>query len=208
MSAVIGFGQGKTMVSIGRRKFAAQFFLQILVAQLFAPQLFGLVQILRVGRVAAVDRQPVVAGELEFVLLQQFVHVRVVLLEAFDEALVDFKRRRQVGGPLAADRVAGRDWSGNARTRRCPIAGNFPGAGPAFRGSRQKTFRTSPRPAAAASNDRFSSRRRGDVGDVPVVRARHQRRGRCWWRSGRPGGKSRTTRAGRCNDGRFNSDDA
>ena len=90
---------------IGHDQFAAQFFQQKLVAQLLAPQLSGLVQILGIGRVPAVGGQPVIAGKFEFILFQQFVHIRVMLLEAFKEALVDFKGRCEIGGLVTAQRV-------------------------------------------------------------------------------------------------------
>ena len=68
------------------------------------PELPGLVEVLGIRRVAAVEQDVFVGVEFELVLLEQVVHVGDVLFEAFDEPLVNGESGRQVGGVMAAKR--------------------------------------------------------------------------------------------------------
>ena len=98
-----GFGQRQNRAAVGRREFAVQFFLQILVTQLLAPQFLRLGQVLRIRRVAAVKRDALVGVETEPVLFEQLVDIIRVLPAALQKPPENFKRGREVGPPVAAD---------------------------------------------------------------------------------------------------------
>ena len=64
-----GFGQAHDFIFIGRRQFAAQLFLQILVTQPLLPKRLRLVKICRKRRVPPIQLKPLVRVELEAVFL-------------------------------------------------------------------------------------------------------------------------------------------
>jgi hypothetical protein len=103
ISAVADLGRRQNHSAVGRRNFAAEFFLQILETQSLRPKLFGLVEVLGIGRVAPVEQNVFVGVEFEFVLLQQFVHIVGVLLNSFQVSPVNFISGREVGGAVGAD---------------------------------------------------------------------------------------------------------